>query len=389
MISKPTSTTTGTKKPERSTSPMREMLRRIERGEDILNLAGGEAGFAPPAELIELASRAMIDRRNGYCSTEGIPALRSAIADLAEESWQARLDPGSNILITVGCMEAIDTAATAVVEPGDHVLIPDPGWGVVNSLMTRLGAEIELYPITENGDTLRIEAGEIISRLRAKTALVVVNTPSNPTGAVLSSREFTDLLDATRSNDTVVISDESYHSYVYDGTHASALAVGGLDNLIVVNSFSKTFAIAGWRLGFAVSNPETIRKMAAIKETISLCSPTATQWAVAEFLPVSGDYRAKALEICRASMAQVFGRLSSIPGIRCPRPTAGYFAFPDLSSIDPSSNSMTMSLMDGGLAVIPGSFFGPTGEGRVRICFADHFEKLAPAFARLEDLLRS
>jgi aspartate/methionine/tyrosine aminotransferase len=372
---------------EAEKSPIREMLKRMEEGGDILSLAFGEANFDPPGELIQIAVRAMKANKNLYTSTPGIPAVRQALAEFAAKWWGARLNPETNILMTVGAMEAIFLAAQVIVEKGDKVLLPDPGWGVMRTVMMRRGAAVDFYPLVEK-DHFMIDPEMIISRMDAKTKLVVLNSPSNPTGAVLSAEGFMMLLKEADKKGIFILSDEVYHNYVYGGRHVSGLSFDGFDNLVCVNSFSKTFAVTGWRLGYAVANPEIIRQMGILKESVSLCSFSIGQWALAEFLPHSENYLMAAQDLCRENMHRVIARLQAIAGIKCTPPSGGFYVFPDLSEIEPSSQKMFTRLLDGGVAVVPGDFFGSSGAGRIRIGFAAHYESVSRAMDRLEEVLR-
>lgn len=372
---------------EADRSPIRETLKRMEDGGDILSLAFGEANFDPPEELIRIAAGAMQANKNLYTSTAGIPSIRRAIDEFAKKWWGARIDPDANILMTVGGMEAIFLAAQVIVEKGDKVLLPDPGWGVMRTVMRRQGAVVDFFPLVEQ-DQFTIDPEAIISRMDAKTKLVIVNTPSNPTGAVLSEEGFKMLLEEADKKGIFILSDEVYHNYVYDGQHVSGLSFDSFDNFICVNSFSKTFAVTGWRLGYAVADPRIIRQMEIVKESISLCSFSIGQWALAEFLPNSDNYLMKAKNLCHENMRRVVDRLQAIPGVKCTRPSGGFYVFPDLSEIEPSSQKMCARLLDGGVAVVPGDFFGSGGEGRVRIGFAADYEPVSKAMDRLEQTLR-
>jgi aspartate aminotransferase len=373
---------------ESEKSPIREMLKRMEEGADIRSLAFGEANFDPPQELLELAAKAMQGNKNLYTSTNGIPLIRQAIAEFARNWWQADIDPDQNILLTVGGMEAIYLASRVLLEKGDRVLLPDPGWGILKILMGRQGAEVDAYPLVER-DRWIIEPEAVVERIDDRTKLIVVNTPSNPTGATLSAEGFSRLLEAADRKGIFVLADEVYHNYIYDGQHASGLAHNHLDNLVVVNSFSKTFAITGWRLGYAVSNPWIIRQMGILKESISLCSFSIGQWALGEYLPSSATYLNGVREFCRQNMIQVVSRLQDIPGVKCTAPVGGFYVLPDFSRIEPSSQRLFERLLDGGVAVIPGDFFGREGAGRARIGFAAPMEKLTAGIDRLEDVLRN
>lgn len=372
---------------ESEKSPIREMLKRLEDGADILSLAFGEANFDPPPELLKLAADAMLKGKNLYTSTNGIPLIRLAIAEFARRNWHAAIDPADNVLLTVGGMEAIYLAARVLLEAGDRVLLPDPGWGILKILMQRQGAEVVPYPLVEH-DNWMIDPQAIIERIDSKTKLIVVNTPSNPTGATLSAEGFAHLLNVADQKGVFVLSDEVYHNYVYDGQHASGLAFNQLDNLIAVNSFSKTFAVTGWRLGYAVSNPWVIRQMGILKESISLCSFSIGQWALGEYLPRSESYLARVREFCRSNMNQVVARLQDIPGVKCTAPAGGFYVLPDFSEIEPSAQRLFERLLDGGVAVIPGDFFGEQGRGRARIGFAAEFDKISAGLDRLEAVIR-
>ena len=332
---------------EADKSPIREMLKRMEDGAEILSLAFGEANFDPPDELIEMAIRAMQADKNLYTSTNGIPAIRQAIAEFAKKYWGAQVDPDNNILMTVGGMEAIFLASQVIIEKGDKVLLPDPGWGMMRTVMRRQGATIDFYPLVER-DKFIVDPEQIINRMDAKTKLVVINTPSNPTGAVLSKEGFTILMEETEKRGIFVLSDEVYHNYVYSDEHVSGLSFDSWDHLIFVNSFSKTFAVTGWRLGYAIANPLIIRQMGIIKESISLCSYSIGQWALAEYLPISDNYLLNAKKLCHDNMRRVVARLQAIPGVKCTPPSGGFYVFPDLSAIEPSSQKIFNRLLDGG-----------------------------------------
>jgi len=368
---------------ESESSPMREMMKMMEVQKDLLSLSAGEAKFEAPAELIESASRALREGKNLYTSTNGIPQVREAVAEFLNTKFGAGVDPSSNILMTVGGMEAIYLAAQILIKPGDEVLLPDPGWGVLRPIMERNGARVVFYPLdAENGWTINHEP--ILERIGEKTKLVVVNSPSNPTGALLGREGFGRLLEETGKKGVFVLSDEVYHNYVYEGEHVSALSFGCPEHLIFINSFSKAFAVTGWRLGYAVADPWLIRQMGIYKESISLCSFSIGQWAMAEFLPSSSAFLEKARDLCRGNMEMMVERLNRIPGVSCAPPKGGLYTFPDFSSVEPSSQELFNRALKGGVALVPGVFFGSQGEGRARLMFAAGRDFISRALDRLE-----
>ena len=368
-------------------SPMREMMKMMEERKGLLSLSAGEANFEAPKELLDSAVEAMRKGKNLYTSTNGIPQIREAISDFARRQWGAVVDPGTQILMTVGGMEAIYLAMHIVLEKGDKVLLPDPGWGVMRTVVERCGAQVEHYPLVEKG-SWTIDHEAILDRMDGKTKLVVVNTPSNPTGATLSREGFAALVEGAAAKGVFVLSDEVYHNYVYEGEHTSALAFDSLENVMVINSFSKTFAVTGWRLGYAIAHPWLIRQMGIYKESISLCSFSIGQWAMAEFLGKSEPYLKKAREFCGGNMEKMVARLNAIPGVRCTQPQGGFYVFADFSQVEPSSQKLFKRLLDGGVAVVPGAAFGSRGEGRARIMFAGPSDHIDRCLDRIEETLR-
>lgn len=369
-------------------SPIRTMKALMEARPDMLSLAMGEAGFPPPEELIDAAVAAMRAGRNLYTSTNGIPAVREAVARFATRWWGADLDPDQHVLMTVGGMEALHLAARILIKPGDWVLLPDPGWGMTRLVHERMGAKIVFYPLAST-PTWSVDVDAILERLEPSVKVVVVNSPGNPTGALLDREGWDRLLKATRELGIFVVSDEVYHNYAYAEPFTSGLAFGAPDNLVVINSFSKTFAVTGWRLGYAVAHPTVLRQMATYKESISLCSFSVGQFALAEYLDQADDYLRRAHELCRGNMEQVVARLAALPSVTCAMPQGGFYAFPDLSGIEPSCQLQTERLLRGGVAVVPGGFFGPGGVGCLRIGIAAPFEEIEPALARFEEQVRA
>jgi len=371
---------------ESESSPIRRMMKMMEEKSDLLNLAAGEAAFDAPEELTESAAAAMREGRNRYTSTNGTPGIRSAVASFLEREMGVRVNPEENVLLTVGGMEAIFLAFRLLVETGDEVLLPDPGWGILRPITQRLGGSLRFYALRKD-DTWTIDPQVILDNMSDRTKLLVINTPSNPTGAMISREGYQAVLKKAQDHGVFVLSDEVYHNYVYQGEHTSALEFDHLDHVIMINSFSKTFAVTGWRLGYAVAHPWIIRQMGVFKETISLCSFSVGQWALTEYLAESRPYLDRARALCRGNMERVVERLNAIPGVRCPRPMGGFYAFADFSEVEPSDEDIFRRLLDGGVAVVPGGFFGSQGTGHARIMFATETDVVDRALDRLSAAL--
>jgi aminotransferase len=405
---------------ESERSPMGAMKAIMQANPDIVNMAIGEADFDPPALLIDIACRMLRDRdqrRSLYTSTRGLPQTRAAVARFVERAFAATVDPEEEMLMTVGGTEALHLAIKVLVGTGDAVLLPDPGWGPCAALMKRQGAEIRYYPLVREGvgsteDTAgpgkpspvrartdaaarsgneaagswTVDAEAVVARLDPRVKVLVVNSPSNPTGAMLSADGWAQVMHAARANDVIVISDEVYHGYSYVGPYASALPLDrGLTNLVVINSFSKAFAVMGWRTGFALAHPWLIRQMDVYKETVSACTPSIPQWALAEYLDTADcdAYLDWAAGFCRENMQRAVARLNSIPGVDCPPPQGGFYLFPDLSDVETSSAVLAERLLRGGVAVAMGASFGPHGEGCARLLFSAHWTEIERALDRI------
>lgn len=372
---------------ESKSSPIRKVMQMIEQQDDLLSLAAGEAKFDPPEELISKACEAMQGGKNIYTSTSGIPGIRKAVAEFVQDNFNADVDPESNIILTVGGMEAIYLATRVLVSKGDKVLLPDPGWGVMVPIMDRKGASIEYYPLKQDETRWQIDADEILNRMDLATSLIVVNSPSNPAGATMSQEGFKRVLAKAKEVNAVVMSDEVYHNFVYAGEFASALSLNDLDNLIVINSFSKTFAVTGWRIGFAIAHPWLIRQMAMYKESTSLCSFSIGQWALADYLASSREYLDRVRALCRQNMDMMVSRLNGISGVRCLEAQGGFYLMPDFSGRFNSSQEAFESLLKGGVAVVPGNFFGSQVQGTVRMMFAANTDLISACMDRVEAAL--
>ncbi len=373
---------------ETESSPIREMMKMMEKTPDLINLSSGEANFNASDELIKNAVNAMQNGRNRYTSTNGTPEIRSAIAHFLNTQMGAVVNPDENIMLTVGGMEAIYLATKLLINPGDKVLLPDPGWGIMQPISHRLGAKVCFYPLIQS-PTWQIKADPILELIDERCKLIVINSPSNPTGATISRQDYSAILEKARRYGTFILSDEVYHNYLYSGEHVSALSFDALDHVIVVNSFSKTFAVTGWRLGYVVAHPWVIRQMGVYKESISLCSYSVGQSAMAQYLPQCQPFLDEARNLCRRNMEKMVERLNAIPGVNCPVPEGGIYVFPDFTGLEPSAEKLFQRLLDNGVAVVPGPFFGSQGKSHARMMFAASEDIIDRALDRIEVALNA
>lgn len=376
---------------ESERSPMGAMKKIMQENPDIVNMSIGEANFDPPVELVDAACRMLndrVDRKSLYTSTRGLPQIRQAVARFIKRSFGAEVDPEENILMTVGGTEALHLAVKALVRPGDRVLLPNPGWGPLVALMSRQGAEIEYYDL-EVADAWTVAADAILAKMASGIKIVAVNSPSNPCGAMVTDpAAWVKIMEKAKELDIFVFSDEVYHAYTYEGPFVSALGLDDkFENLLVVDSFSKAFAVMGWRIGYAVAHPWLIQQMDVYKETVSACTPSIAQWAIAEYLDSSQPYLDQRRAMLKDNMEKMVARLNAIPGVTCPKAQGGFYLFPDFSAIDPFSAVMAEKLLRGGVATAMGAAFGPQGEGALRLLFSQEWPEIDKAVTRIEKTL--
>ena len=377
---------------EAERSPMGAMKKLIQEQPDIRNLALGEASFDPPDELVQIASSVMADkvaRPNRYTTTRGLPEMRKAVARFTERLTGIAVDADETILITVGGTEALHLATKVLLEPGDRVLLANPGWGPMATLAQRQGAALEYYEL-EKQEAWHITEEPILERLEPGVKLVVVNSPSNPTGAMISAEGLRRVVERAKETETFVISDEVYHNFAYSRPFASALPYDpSLENLMLVNSFSKSLAITGWRLGYAIAHPWLIRQMDVYKESMSACTPSVAQWAVAQYLDSADEYLAGVSALCESNVRRLTEIMRAIPGVKCPAAEGGFYLFPSFEGMGLTSMQVVERLLRGGVAVTSGSAFGSLGEAAVRLCVAMYWEDLEVAARRIEAALTS
>lgn len=367
---------------------MGAMKKITQENPDIVSMSIGEANFDPPDELVESACsmlRDKVTRRSLYTPTRGLPSALRAISRYLDRLCGVSVDPEENILITVGATEALYLAARVLLEPGDKVLAPDPGWGPAAVICSRRGAELVYYPLLK-GETWTVDTDAILDRLDESIKLLMINSPSNPTGAmIVSPEDWKRIMDAARKKGVFVISDEVYHAYSFVGPYVSALPHDStFENLLVVSGFSKAFAIMGWRMGFAVAHPWLIRQMDVYKEAISACTPSIAQWAVGEYLDHCDEYLNQMRVVLKGNMEKMVAGLNAIPGVTCLPAQGGFYLFPDFSAIEPSSAKLAERLLRAGVAIAAGTGFGPHGEGCARLLFSTDWEAIEKALGRIE-----
>jgi len=364
-------------------SGIRKFFDVLATMDHVISLGIGEPDFVTPEHIRQAGMASVDEGHTHYTSNYGLLALRRGIAENLEGLYGVNYDPQDEILVTVGASEGIDIAVRAVVEPGDGVLLPEPSYVSYAACIVFAGAEIQSIPTTaEDGFTLRAEAVE--KAITPRSRAILLGFPNNPTGAVLDPNEAQRIVDLCVEHDLVIISDEIYHRLVYGVKHVCIPALkGARERTVLINGFSKAYAMTGWRLGYACAPAEIIEAMMKIHQYIIMSAPTAAQYAGIQALEHGErDVREMLAEYDRRRRLLVKG-LNEI-GLTCPEPRGAFYAFPSIAVTGMSSEEFSIKLLEEEqVAVIAGTAFGDLGEGHVRMCYATAYEQIEEAIERM------
>ncbi len=353
-------------------------------GDDSIQFGLGEPDFQPPPVAIEAFSRAMNEGRNKYTTTAGLPPLRQKIAENMHH-----LDPNldkSNVCITMSGTNGLLDIFLALVNPGDNVLLPEPYFPLYPTDVVICGGEANMYPCTFENDFVPT-ISDLESRVDENTVAILYNFPSNPTGGNVTEVQRDELVSFARDNDLWLITDEVYDRIVYDQEHVSFLGAG-YDKVIMINSFSKTFAMTGWRIGYLLSpDDEAMAQLTKMQYYVTACSNDAMQYAVLEALEHASDYPAKMRDEFQARRDLICERLNAIEGVSCHVPTGAFYVFPKFDIPGVTSEELAIALLEGGVLCSPGTAFGPAGEGHLRFAYTTGRENISLGMDRVEIVL--
>lgn len=365
--------------------------RRIEAaGTRVAHLEIGEPGIATPPHIVAAGVAALEAGETRYGPPAGLPELREAIAGaLAARGVRAA---GENVVVTPGAKPMLAYTALTVLDPGDEALLPDPGFPIYPTAIRLAGARPVFYPLDPAGG-FAPDVAAIEQQLSPRTRLLVLNVPHNPTGAVADASDLEGLAALVRRHDLLVLSDEVGSPFRYDGPHESIAALPGMEErTVVVDSFSKTYAMTGWRLGYGVMPAPLVEAVTRLVINTVSCTPPFVQRAGLAALTGPGDaVRALVTDLAEKRRLLVAG-LNAIPGVRCAAPGGTFFAFPDVREAcrirgETSAQLARRLLADHGVATVEGTAFGPGGEGFLRLSFAAPRADLEFALGALREAL--
>ena len=360
-------------------------------GREIVHLEIGEPDFDTPEHIVEAGCRALRDGQTHYTPTAGIPELREAIAEDVARSRGIAVDP-EQVVVTPGGKPIMFFAILALVEAGDEVLLPNPAFPIYESMVNFVGGRPVFVPLRqENG--FRFDLEEFRAGLSERTKLVVLNSPANPTGGVLTAEDMAGLAEILRGRpDVFVLTDEIYSRLIYDGSFASLASEEGMGpdwRTIILDGFSKTYAMTGWRLGYGVMPKALAAEIAKLQVNSNSCTNAAAQFAGVEALKGPQESVERMLSEFRARRDQIVSGLNAIPGVECATPRGAFYAFPRISGTGYKADALAdLLLEEAGVACLSGTGFGRYGEGHLRFSYANSRENIARALERMEAVLR-
>ena len=357
--------------------------------DDVISLGVGEPDFVTPWTIRESCVYGLEQGYTSYTANRGMPELRREIARLQKECYGIDYDEGTDVLVTVGVSEALDLAMRALLSPGDEVLIPEPCYVSYKACATLAGGVAVPVPAKIENE-FRITPADLEAHLTPRTKVLLVGYPNNPTGAVMGRDDLLAIARFAEAHDLIVISDEIYGDLTYGGEpHVCFAALPGMkERTLLLNGFSKAYAMTGWRIGYALGAPEIIAAMTKIHQYTMLCAPITAQIAAIEALRHGKKYMHKMVaeyDRRRGFIYDVFCKM----GLKCFEPKGAFYIFPDVTATGLSSEEFAEKLlMSEHVALVPGSAFGACGEGYVRCSYATSLDQIDEALARISNFVQ-
>lgn len=367
-------------------SGIRRLFELAGRYKDVISLGIGEPDFDTPQHIKEYAKEGLDKGLTHYTPNNGFKMLRDAIAIKLQRENRIEADPDKNIIVTIGGNEAFLLVLSSFLNPGEEVLLPSPYFVTYGAAVTLVGGRaVEVGTFLKNG--FRVAAEDLKKAVTKKTRCIIINSPNNPTGAVLNRKDMEEIAEVAVESDLRMISDEVYEKFVYDGAeHVSMASLNGMhDKTITVNSFSKTYAMTGWRIGYAVGDEAMVAKMTKLQMFLATCPVAFGQYAVAKALqdPRSKKATDKMRSMCEERRNYVYGRLKGLKDFTVAKPKGAFYIFPRIDGNDDKAFSEKL-LAQKKVVAVPGSAFGRYGAHHLRLCYATSMKNLEEAMDRIE-----
>jgi aspartate aminotransferase len=359
-----------------------------KEGRSIIHLELGEPDFHPAAPVVDAVRAAVANGRDRYVAPRGIAVLRSAIADYLFRTRRLGIKP-EQVLVAPGCKMALALAMMALIEPGDEVLYPDPGFPIYPSFTRGLGANAVPYTLREK-NKFQPDVAEIAAKITPKARVLIFNSPSNPTGTVFSEDTLVHIAELASKHDLWVISDEVYARILFSGEYKSIWALPGMpERTVIIDGFSKSFAMTGWRMGYAVAQKNVIDALDMLVINTFTCTAEFTQVAAVEALQDSSNAVPAMVEEYRKRRDLFVPKLNQIPGFRCQPPAGAFYAWVNIEDTGrPAEEVQQLLLEEAGVSGIAGAAFGAEGKNYLRFSLVSAAHLLEEALERIERVVK-
>jgi len=368
-------------------SGIRKFFDLVATMKDVISLGVGEPDFVTPWTVRESGIFSLEQGQTMYTSNAGLLELREELSHHLSKTLGLCYDPATEILITAGASEAVDLVMRAVLEPGDVVLVPDPSYVSYAPCAILAGASVRYIP-THAKEDFRLRVEDLNEVYTPKAKLLVLSYPNNPTGAIMRREDLIPIADFVAKHDLLVLADDIYSDLTYEGRHVSFASLPGMhDRTLFVSGFSKSYAMTGWRIGYVAGHADLISGLTKIHQYTMLCAPITGQFAALEALRSASeakDEMVTAYDRRRRLMVHGFRQM----GLDCFEPLGAFYVFPDISKTNLSSEMFAEELLkEEKVAVVPGTAFGPSGEGFIRCSYAYSIEQLQEALIRITNFV--
>jgi aspartate/methionine/tyrosine aminotransferase len=358
-----------------------------KQGKNVIHLEIGEPDFDTPQNIKDAAVKALNAGYTHYVPSAGIPELREAIAEHIAATRKIPVSP-EEVVVTPGAKPIMFFGILACVNPGEEVLYPNPGFPIYESVINFVGAKAVPIPLLEKND-FSIDHEYVKEKITKKTKMIILNSPENPTGGVLTKEDLKVIVDCIGDRDDVLVLSDEIYDRIYDGKHESIASFPGMkDKTIILNGFSKIYAMTGWRLGYGVMRKDLAQKVAQLMTNSNSCTCAFVQMAGVEALKGPQKESEKMVAEFKRRREVIVPGLNKIKGITCKKPQGAFYVFPNITGTGMDSRKLGDYLLyEGGVAVLPGTSFGSYGEGYLRLSYANSVENIKKALERIAAVL--
>jgi aspartate aminotransferase len=359
------------------------------QGKSIIHLEIGQPDFQTPMHVCEAAFRAMKDGYTGYAPASGLLEFREVIADHISKTRNIAVHP-DEVVVTPGAKPIIFFTILALVNAGDEVIYPDPGFPVYESVINFVNAKGVPLPLREDIE-FRFQIDDLVNAISERTKLLILNSPQNPTGSLLTSDDLAAIARLAHQHDFYVLSDEIYSRMIYDGEHHSIIEFPGMkERTILLDGHSKTYSMTGWRLGYGIVPKSIVDQMVRLMINCNSCTCSFTQIAGMAALQGSQDFVTAMVAEFKTRRDTIVDGLNTIAGIHCLKPAGAFYVFPKVKQIPLSSEALADYLMkEAGVSLLPGTAFGKQGEGYLRLSYANSLDNISEALERIRSAIKN